>query len=86
MCIYSLFRVFPLGNPFIGPVNISRGRGRVWGGAHLPKSEEGRAEEEGTLASMTQKEVYICTVLSRVAAGRQTLEGGQMSVCDGRLV
>lgn len=57
-----------------------------WGGAHLPKSEEGRAEEEGTLASMTQKEVYTCTVLSRVAAGRQTLEGGQMSVCDGRLV
>lgn len=48
------------------------------GGAHLPKSEEGRAEEEGTLASMTQKEVYTCTVLSRVAAGRQTLEGGQM--------
>lgn len=80
------FQSFPIREPVHWPGEHLTWAGTSMGGVHLPKSEGGRAEEEGTLASMTQKEVYICTVLSRVAAGRQTLEGGQMSVCDGRLV
>lgn len=55
---------------------------RGGGSVHLPKSGGGRAEEEGTLAPMIQREADICTVLPGVTAGRQTLEGGH-TVWDG---